>query len=409
MKKFISILMALALMVGCCTAFAETVSPYEATAYTLYRFFGDQIYDFTVTGFAEDQEEALAALTPDDFTLTNNYKAMNGKMMDDGGVTDVSYADGTLYIAVDSFRKDVGEGFILQCTVEGLEDLVLTRDTVTYATKEITDEFLESCGYIAFDGTYTATDLGRNVIMIEDSFSHNPSDIYVVLGSEKAMVIDSGNFYEDESVDLRAFVEQFTGEREIVYGQTHQHGDHYGEIDAFADCPIYWSSLETESDAYSEDYILTSEGDVIDLGDRQIEVFQLSGHTPGALIFIDKGNECVFTGDAIGSTAVGLSGRASLVETMVEFSRLYGVIMDMQDPMIKVGHEWGNLAEGYGQGVDVTIDGNYLLDMVEVCAGVLRGTVVGHDYTEEGWGESTGRLYATVGNASIMYSSEEFE
>ena len=39
----------------------------------------------------------------------------------------------------------------------------------------------------------------------------------------------------------------------------------------------------------------------IELGNFEIEVLALPGHTPGSMIFLDRQNKCIYTGDAIGS------------------------------------------------------------------------------------------------------------
>ena len=44
------------------------------------------------------------------------------------------------------------------------------------------------------------------------------------------------------------------------------------------------------------------DGQVIDLGGRQIEVMHTPGHTPGSVTFFDKEKHYGFSGDAFGST-----------------------------------------------------------------------------------------------------------
>ena len=41
-----------------------------------------------------------------------------------------------------------------------------------------------------------------------------------------------------------------------------------------------------------------SDGDVFDLGDRQLEVVEVGGHTPGSIVLIDRRTPIAYTGDA---------------------------------------------------------------------------------------------------------------
>ncbi len=46
-------------------------------------------------------------------------------------------------------------------------------------------------------------------------------------------------------------------------------------------------------------YDLISQGDVFDLGNRMLEVFEIPGHTRGSIALIDRANGLLFAGDAI--------------------------------------------------------------------------------------------------------------
>ena len=140
--------------------------------------------------------------------------------------------------------------------------------------------------------------------------------IYLVEGSEKALVIDTGL----GSADLREEIEALT---QLPYQvvNTHGHGDHTGGNPYFS---TVYLSREAEPDArdslslnrpllstaeaerlerlmaaggFEAQYL--TDGFVFDLGDRRLEVIEIPGHTPGCVALLDKENRLLFSGDCV--------------------------------------------------------------------------------------------------------------
>jgi len=106
-------------------------------------------------------------------------------------------------------------------------------------------------------GPYTVYTIGKNVYHIEDANSaypaglhtdmdgkttgmNNCSDMYLVAGKEKALLVDLSNFIRWDSTaveSLRSIVYDRTGDRELLITVTHWHGDHTGMLPAFKDDP----------------------------------------------------------------------------------------------------------------------------------------------------------------------------
>jgi glyoxylase-like metal-dependent hydrolase (beta-lactamase superfamily II) len=82
---------------------------------------------------------------------------------------------------------------------------------------------------------------------------------------------------------------------------THGHGDHVGGIGCF---PEVWLNPADNGMIRNYDGELKAleDGQVIDLGGRQIEVLYTPGHTSGSVTFFDKDRHYGFSGDAFGST-----------------------------------------------------------------------------------------------------------
>lgn len=124
------------------------------------------------------------------------------------------------------------------------------------------------------------------------------SSFYVVTGSEKAVVIDTG--FDEEPI-LSAIRQVTDLPLELII--THGHWDHIYHVDEFQtfgiakeeDAPF----LQQRHDQAVPKWI--AEGDTIELGDTSLQMIALPGHTPGCLLFVDVDRKVVFTGDAIGS------------------------------------------------------------------------------------------------------------
>ncbi|MBQ9288607.1 MAG: MBL fold metallo-hydrolase [Clostridia bacterium] len=133
---------------------------------------------------------------------------------------------------------------------------------------------------------------------------------YLVIGKEKACVIDTMNGYND----LYRAVRKLT-DLPLVVVNTHGHPDHifgnlYFEEEAFlppADLPLAASFAEDpEFQAFAREkgrcmppFRELLPGSRIDLGGRTLEAHALPGHTPGSTLLLLKEDRILFTGDSI--------------------------------------------------------------------------------------------------------------
>ena len=132
---------------------------------------------------------------------------------------------------------------------------------------------------------------------------------YLVIGEQKACVIDTMNGYND----LHQAVRNLT-DKPLIVVNTHGHPDHiFGNIyfdEAYLnpeDLPLARSFSESEEfRAFCKEkgrvmppFRDLHPGDVIDLGGRTLEVFALPGHTPGSVLLLLREDRILFTGDSI--------------------------------------------------------------------------------------------------------------
>ena len=150
------------------------------------------------------------------------------------------------------------------------------------------------------------TQINPHVYLMDD---HHEATGYIVVGSKKALVIDTMNGYED----VRAVVGTVTN-LPIMVVNTHGHCDHiYGNV--YFDCAY----LHPADLPVAQEHMRFPEfieecnkrvlqmppfepirgGEVIDLGGLHLEVIELPGHTPGGILLLLKEDRILFTGDSI--------------------------------------------------------------------------------------------------------------
>ena len=132
---------------------------------------------------------------------------------------------------------------------------------------------------------------------------------YLVIGNERACVIDTMNGYNDLCQAVREITD-----KPLMVVNTHGHPDHiYGNMffreaylhpadrelaRMFAEDPEYQKMLKERDKVFPplKDIL---PGDTIDLGGRTLEVFCLPGHTPGGILLLLREDRVLFTGDSV--------------------------------------------------------------------------------------------------------------
>ncbi|WP_185446197.1 MBL fold metallo-hydrolase [Kribbella qitaiheensis] len=128
--------------------------------------------------------------------------------------------------------------------------------------------------------------------------------IYLLLGSERALLLDTGT----GDADLRKVVDELLDGRdlELVVAHTHGHGDHVGGDDQFRTeqekngkrTYLVGKSAEEVASYFG----ITSWPDQVvefDLGDRVLDVVPIPGHHASHLAFYDRSTQLLLTGDSL--------------------------------------------------------------------------------------------------------------
>lgn len=151
------------------------------------------------------------------------------------------------------------------------------------------------------------------------------SNCYVLIGSERALMIDTGMGISD----IRKEVERLT-DVDVIAVATHVHWDHIGGHGEFPQFYVHeaeqaWieerfplplevvkkqfqSGPSTLPESFHlDDYSLfrgkakriLKDGDWIDLGNRRIQVIHTPGHSPGHMCFYEEERSTLYTGDLV--------------------------------------------------------------------------------------------------------------
>lgn len=171
---------------------------------------------------------------------------------------------------------------------------------------------------------FLAKQIDKNTFVISEPKHWEETNCYLLIGSEKALLIDTGLGISDISAEVRKITD-----KPIIAVPTHVHWDHIGGLWNFPE--FYVHELETDwidgkfplandfvykilvkennltSTIKPDDYAVfqgkpsgvLTDGDIIDLGSRKIKVLHTPGHSPGHMCFFEEETGYLFTGDLI--------------------------------------------------------------------------------------------------------------
>ena len=256
-------------------------------------------------------------------------------------------------------------------------------------------------------GPYTVSLIEKDVWHIEDCNSSNPagisiqadgsvkqnncSDMYIIRGKDKALLIDLSNkitWAEGAEEALRSIFYSRAGEREKLIAITHSHGDHLGMLPAFQNESDVRFLLPEKDFAQDNKFpadrkTLIADSELIDLGGMQVECVEVQGHTPGSMVFALKGHNILFSGDAIGSgsgvwifSLDAFRQYASGVAHLMEYVQNPANGIDPEKLIIYGGHSWQKTQTKLEK-----LDMQYLLDMSQLVDQIGRGEAAQEPYS----------------------------
>lgn len=189
---------------------------------------------------------------------------------------------------------------------------------------------------------YDVQEIAAGIYKINE---YNLSTMFVINGSERALVLDCGVGVGD----FKAVVEKLTGGKPYDLVLTHGHVDHAGGRGQFeklyvspADfsevpkatlfyrkfyifvmrylmffkCITYKKAVMKKVETEPE-YVPVAEGDKFELGGKTIKVFECPGHTVGSLCFLDEQEKILFSGDCFNPLLLMFLPHATTIESYI--------------------------------------------------------------------------------------------
>lgn len=157
------------------------------------------------------------------------------------------------------------------------------------------------------------------------SFTFNPvqENTYLLYNEERlCCIIDPGCYFASEEIALKAFIEEHRLKPQYLLN-THCHLDHiFGNsfIHSTYGLTLHLHRLEKQLlelgptqgqmwglpfDNYDAELEFFDEGDVIKLGEDELQILFTPGHSPGHVCFYDKAAKFLIGGDVLFNGSVG--------------------------------------------------------------------------------------------------------
>ena len=170
---------------------------------------------------------------------------------------------------------------------------------------------------------FTTEKISDDTYAISEYGHWEETHCYLLIGEERAFLIDTGLGIGDISEEVKKLTE-----KPVFAAATHAHWDHIGGHKYYPEFYIHkeekWITekfpipLMAVKNMVAKDCVLPEEfdidkyeifrgksagffddGDIIDLGNRKLECFHTPGHSPGHLCFYEKERGWLFSGDLI--------------------------------------------------------------------------------------------------------------
>ena len=128
---------------------------------------------------------------------------------------------------------------------------------------------------------------------------------FLLAGDEKALLIDSGMRIRNAKEIAQQLVSL-----PIELLNTHGDMDHVGSNGEFE--KFYMSPAEASNYYRTQkktgDFIPVENGDILDLGNRRLEMIHIPGHTPGSIAVLDIDNRILYSGDSVQDGVIFMFG-----------------------------------------------------------------------------------------------------
>lgn len=183
--------------------------------------------------------------------------------------------------------------------------------------------------------------------------------VYLIEGKSSAILIDAGTNIKG----LRKTMEEIV-KKPVSLIISHGHTDHIGSINEWDTIWINQADEAMLPASFKGEKRYLTNGQIFDLGGRQIEVIFTPGHTSGSTTFIDRDAHYGFSSDAFGSTNL-------LVFTDIHTELSTCILIDS----IMQQHDIRYLYPGHSSGDNIETP-ERIHNLTTICRGLLDGTIL---------------------------------
>jgi glyoxylase-like metal-dependent hydrolase (beta-lactamase superfamily II) len=157
------------------------------------------------------------------------------------------------------------------------------------------------------------------------AFTFNPvqENTYILYNeNNECIIIDPGCYFDAEKEEIKNFIENHQLQPKLLLN-THCHLDHvFGnkfiaeeykltlnthllEKEILEMAPASGLMFDLPFDNYQGEVIYLAEGDVVSLGDDQLQVIHVPGHSPGSICFYCEKQHFIIGGDVLFQRSIG--------------------------------------------------------------------------------------------------------
>ena len=155
------------------------------------------------------------------------------------------------------------------------------------------------------------------------TFSPIQENTYVIYNEKKeCIIIDPGCYFPEEKQELKAFIDKNVLITKMLLN-THCHLDHVFGNKFIAEAydltlhlhpkeevvlqfaPTSGLMYDMPFDNYQGEFIFLNEGDKVTLGEDELEIIHVPGHSPGSICFYCKAQNCIIGGDVLFNGSIG--------------------------------------------------------------------------------------------------------
>jgi hydroxyacylglutathione hydrolase len=199
-------------------------------------------------------------------------------------------------------------------------------------------------------------------------------------------VIDTGFAAEN----IQAYAQNLTDKPVRFAANTHGHFDHTGGNGWFERAFMSAKALEIAKIPYPSkaelNYLLkypvtiVGDGDKIDLGDRDLEVFEIPAHAPSSIAFLDRKGRILFSGDEVARGVMLYWMQNEPQPTVEQHAR-------NMEKILQYRKEFDFICSGHGEGLE---DASLLDVLLEHDYQILSGLIQGEPVVLNGDGPKGG-------------------